>query len=746
MQRLPWLVFDNLLSEGLDKIFLNANVHIIDDSVLADGSGSSKYITIISIADLGGTITTIADLLATSQWQSITTIEVGGIIFNTITDYKVGDVVTKDNTATSKVYRCITDTTAGAMVSAEWKQLSEQGGVEFDAAVYYNKGDMVTDSVPTPAKTYFSISAAVNVGNDPKTTPAFWQELNAVYYNSTTGGDLNGDGALDLLDGSVVGDGGGRHCPWLIGTGGALTPAWVSGTTYNPGDEVNYLGWKYSALVLTTTPLIAPDVSAEWQLISADGEPDLGSPNTLGEYPNTNVNLDDTEKIGASWVISGLGFNRHGEKYKYLMTTGTLVGVEIKDGDQITWVDGATGSEIWFFSPAPEVSGERGGLLWVSGKNYIIGDIVGGSDGKQYTSIWQSAGMDPTDQVLNDWAWSCTTEGGGLEWDSAKTYPRGAIVAILETWPSGVKMVEQYLSVLDNNKSNNPTTDVGTNWSVYNVSKWLDYSLTVRVGTSGAADFPHLQDALNHLVRYTMVNGAVLTILMETGFIDDMPLNQIGSNFGGMELHAEDNLIKLRALAGQTETTHVELLGCKFPTIKDNIDFDIGSDNVTWIMNITDNSTVSASNIEITWDDERNIEIGLRVSRGSSMISDTSTITGIASEFIITVNAGGTGSFFGSALTNNHSSSGMTARARSGGSLNIEDATVRCWTGFGSIRANDGGHISATNASLRHQGGAGGDLPTDIVVSNGGIIYANNTIGGVNQTVNTITASGIIFR
>ncbi len=235
MQRLPWLVFDGLASTDLDKIFLNSNVHIKDD-----GSGGPKYITVIDLSNLGGTIATIADLLAApSQWLEINPIEVGGrefdttkvyaigdivsnageayrckisgtgtwtaaewdaleiperagllyndgltyeigdlvtytagvagtektyqcktqittpeswqagkwitqaekggLIFSVTTDYKVGDIVTKDNTPTSKVYRCVTDTTAGAMVPVEWSQLSERGGIEYDTTTYYNK-------------------------------------------------------------------------------------------------------------------------------------------------------------------------------------------------------------------------------------------------------------------------------------------------------------------------------------------------------------------------------------------------------------------------------------------------------------------------------------------------------------------------------------------------------------------------------------------------------------------------------
>ncbi len=68
MQRLPTLVFDDVNSGDLNKIFLNANVQIKD----SDGAGTPMYITVIDLSNLGGSIATIADLLAApAQWVTI---------------------------------------------------------------------------------------------------------------------------------------------------------------------------------------------------------------------------------------------------------------------------------------------------------------------------------------------------------------------------------------------------------------------------------------------------------------------------------------------------------------------------------------------------------------------------------------------------------------------------------------------------------------------------------------------------
>ncbi len=951
MQRLPWLVFDNLASTDLDKIFLNSNVHIKDDSVLADGSGGPKYITVIDLTNLGGTIATIADLLAaTTQWiglemspekggvawslgedyvigdivtetslsylctadhtaltgdvvdgspqqanqtnwlmissnvqvdeftaiagqssfsvpgagfDAVLSVEIngsalapsdftpvspdiglhvaaqasdtvvvttmgalavvntytkpeadakfmqfetagkaydatvpydlgdlvsyngvvyeniiaiptgegwqaakwatldekGGVVFNTWTDYKVGDIVTKDNTATSKVYRCITDTTAGAMVSLEWSLLSEQGGVEYDNTTYYNKGDMVTDSVAIPSKTYYAIGAAVNMGNDPKASPSFWQELNSIFYNAQTGGDRNGDAILDLSDGGVLGDGGNQHCPWLIGTGGTLTTAWASGTIYNPGDEVSYSGWKYAALVTTTTPTVAPDVSGEWQLVSADGEPDLGNPNTLGEYPDTNVNADDTEKIGASWLISGLGFNEHGEKYKYTMTSGSLNGIAVKDGDQIIWMDGATGSEIWFFSPAPEVSGERGGLLWISGKNYIIGDVVGGSDGKQYTAIWQSAGMDPVDQVMNDWAWSCTTEGGGLMWDSAKTYSKGSIVSIIEKYPSGNILVEQYLAKVDGVKTVapsvsdgivSPVKDATGKWGQYQVAKFFDQDITFNVGTSGGlvadyADFDTLNDAFIHVARYQPLGNVSIILRILTGHEVSYKIELYNTNLSHVKIIADDNPVDFTYNVDPVNDVNgvITCTNSTFPTIDFSIDFkglNVANSGPDTYIHIKENSYFKILGGRTIHSDNG---VGFLILLWSSiLVGEGAIFRGCNTTLLI--NSSSSASINWSTIDEARYTCLTIGQVSTCDFDNGTCGTINGSGRYAGVLAHKGGTLNCSGATCRNMAGA--DNSNDIVVDSGGMITCASSTGGTSVTINTITASGIIFK
>ncbi len=130
MIRRPWLVFDNFNSGDLDDIPLYGNVHIIDDSVLADGSGGPKYITVIDLTDLGGTIATIADLIAApTQWLEIGgSGEQGGVIWSTAIVYKIGDIVSE--VTTNATYTCIVSHTAtdadllAGADKANWEALS----------------------------------------------------------------------------------------------------------------------------------------------------------------------------------------------------------------------------------------------------------------------------------------------------------------------------------------------------------------------------------------------------------------------------------------------------------------------------------------------------------------------------------------------------------------------------------------------------------------------------------------------
>ncbi len=337
----------------------------------------------------------------------------------------------------------------------------ERGGVLWNADRYYNVGDLVIDSrkphhafiaIKNQDKTDFGQQLPISGINE------YWQELDAEGYTARTGGDQDGDGTLNGL-------GGPNHCPWRF------TPSEFPPTT----------------------------------------------PNTLGEYPNTNAGgtnpptttIPTTEEVGATWYISGLGVDANFDPIEYTFITGPLSGLKVADGDTMMWVDGLSGgTEVWHHIQQPRVTGERAGMLWRSGENYIEGDIVDYKDnlyaskGNTTSSIppennptWRKITGSPgyiagTTYVPGDivevngityqvppgansanvsppaapWVEVTTEpERGGVHWYSAVHYIKGDLV----TGPDG-----KVYRALDNNSGKTPSNSPSDWKTVGGVPKW----------------------------------------------------------------------------------------------------------------------------------------------------------------------------------------------------------------------------------------------------------------------------------
>lgn len=109
--------------------------------------------------------------------------------------------------------------------------------------------------------------------------------------------------------------------------------------------------------------------------------------------------------------------------------------------------------------------------------------------------------------------------------------------------------------------------------------------------------------------------------------------------------------------------------------------------------------------------------------------------------------SGNYGIYCGNAGTVNASSancSGCTAvgvGAAQGAVIDFSSGTATGYTDYGVY--SSGGFISAASSDAQK---SGSPTSEDFVVANGGIIAARFASGGVSQTANTLTASGIIFR
>jgi len=298
--------------------------------------------------------------------------ERGGVLWDKDTLYEIGDVVTDID---GKLYTAI-DTGSNNQPSTTsntfWKlaESFEKGGTFYDLTVAYSKGDIVSND-EFPRKAFISLEDG-NMGNLPPHLIGLdphWQAIDTINYNAPTGGDREGDGVHDASNPTGTGE----HCPW--DSGGTATDA-----------------------------------------------------NTLGEYPNTEL-----EKIGAIWRISGLGKDIDGNSITYVFNTGKLAGMSVADGDTLAWVDGVTSlnpgddSEDWLLTVAYRATHERGGVLWSSGKNYEVGDIVTDpTTDLAYIALGDSTGSQPS---TNPSEWKLISdERGGVHYKGSTNYKVGDII------------------------------------------------------------------------------------------------------------------------------------------------------------------------------------------------------------------------------------------------------------------------------------------------------------------------------
>ncbi len=150
MTRYPWMVFQNTASTELDKIPLNGNLQIIDDSALADGTGGPKYITVIDLTTcVAGN--TIADLLAApTEWLEISSPEKGGVAWGLGTDYLIGDTVSEGGLLWVSLADHISadldvaDGSPTQSLQTSWISPEIAGRAHSEDGVSYKAGDTVT--------------------------------------------------------------------------------------------------------------------------------------------------------------------------------------------------------------------------------------------------------------------------------------------------------------------------------------------------------------------------------------------------------------------------------------------------------------------------------------------------------------------------------------------------------------------------------------------------------------------------
>ncbi len=306
-----------------------------------------------------------------TDWEQLVDPEAerGGVSWRAAQEYFDGDIVMSDSAGPGiwKIYYCNTNHTSTASFTADIANWSlgvkvEQGGVAWDATVQYNVGDIVSDPLVIPNLVYVALATSTN--SDPKATPADWQELDSVYYNSTAGG-VAGTGTTTVPASGAASGGGVEHCPDAAGT-------------------------EYPDATVASAP---GTVGARWVIAG------------LG----LDANGDNVTYTMTSGALSGL---KVADGDTFTWTDGTA--------------SAGAGSESWLYTPQARVNGERAGMLWRSAETYQIGDIVTDSvDGKIYRAITAPTLGDVPNATPAEWQ---PAERGGVAWNLTQDYFIGDVV------------------------------------------------------------------------------------------------------------------------------------------------------------------------------------------------------------------------------------------------------------------------------------------------------------------------------
>ncbi len=356
----------------------------------------------------------------TAKFTAIGTPEVGGVAWR-IDDYIVGDTVSENgslyicNNPHTSIAGNVGNGSPSQVAQTNWDIAvsNEYGGRIYEPLLDYEIGDLVYHAIGAQRALHLKItdSTTDGAGTTPLGTSSdtAWQmfapERGGVLFSLTKA----------YIDGDIVAD---TADDVYIHIGGETT-----------GDEPSASpgSWKKLGSASSNAGTGGQDAAAGLTFNGGNNHIPNPADNNNGsteEYPDTSG-----EAVGAQWTITGLSA-------PYSMTTGSISGTTVNNGDTIQWVSGASGAagagtEGWFHQAAPTISAERGGLNWQSSETYVTGDIV--TDGLIiYTAKSGSTNKQPVTNAdglgTDDWMTSLSDEIGGKAYLDATVYTIGDVV------------------------------------------------------------------------------------------------------------------------------------------------------------------------------------------------------------------------------------------------------------------------------------------------------------------------------
>jgi len=281
----------------------------------------------------------------------------------------------------------------------------------------------------------------------------------------------------------------------------------------------------------------------------------------------------------------------------------------------------------------------------------------------------------------------------------------------------------------------------------------LNDNITVTVGNNG--DFSTINEALNYLTTkypaYKSVGNVKATIKLLSGFVMSEQVLVRGLNLGWIEIVGEDAVTTIERSALTSNFTIDDYNFNSYPAFgvsKGGILPIVGQ---LFVMDDSGNST-NRHGIMAVDNSRASILTGCGVQNAGSFGIYANRASVINAWGADASGAGGHGVFANQASIIN----AVNANASNAGNQGIYTNQASVINAWGADASGAGGHgVFANQASIINAIAANArkgevDSAEDVYVNNGSIIRItltgdNQTIGGTNQAINTLTGNGIIF-
>ena len=334
-------------------------------------------------------------------------------------------------------------------------------------------------------------------------------------------------------------------------------------------------------------------------------------------------------------------------------------------------------------------------------------------------------------------------EKGAILWDATKTYERGDWVTTIDSLGGGVEVFKEYFA-LSTTTGDDPTDPANAAlWKEYNVVKWIDQDIEFMIGPYASDDFDRLDTALLYLGRYSMVDGATITLKVRDVHTIDYPINLVGLNLASIIITTEFAGDTMHfGVVGQNANCF-DIIGTDMPLLQaQNIEFS--TDPGYGFIKARRASTVRIAQDTNITDLAGASRFHLSISSGSFLEVQKINFHHGGSDYVVVVETGSS-AFIGECTFNDYDNIAVSCV---GGQVSmIGDNTsftqVRSSTGTNKAIYCGGGVLSAMNYDFKTSG------VTDVLnctAEYGGIIQMTNCLGSVTPEKNTVTADGLIFK